>query len=300
MLARVKLVLLLSSFIALAQNVDPLKKETENITRKHDSPAPEVAPLQRVEQSEREQKVRKSYSPIERRSLSLSITRANSIVKKEEANPQPAPALHHHQQQQTNTKVQNGVQNSANSQENQEPIKGVCVLQEDVKVKTVRHFADMPCLVIYPDVRVAQGRAVFEPDGKNYILRGRLIALDNKPENLQLLRSGSENVPVEVKKFLLANALVHAVGKTAEQTSGVVQEAIRGETRIILSPSPNNPAFVQRGPSFSEVMKKLPQIAGIFALGNFLQGLAMALAPEGKLPPEFVLPAGTELYFSRP
>lgn len=291
MLAKVKVVLALSSLVVLAQNksIDPSKRETENITRKHDAPAPKVDPIQRVEQR---QETRRVYQPIERRPLSLSITRANSIAKKEEENSQPAAAL---QQQE---KVQNVQNHAQNSSENQESIKGVCVLQEDIKVRNVRHFADMPCLVIYPEVRVARGRAVFEPDGKNYVLRGRLIALDNKPENLTLLRSGSENVPVEVKRFLLANALAYTAGKTIEQTSEVVQDAVRNETRVIVSP--NNPTLVQRGTSFSEVMKKLPQIAGIFALGNFLQGLVIALAPEGRIPPEFVLPAGTELYFSRP
>lgn len=280
MWAKVALTLTFLAINAWAQ--DPGKKETENITRKHDAQAPTVegaTPVQRKQ--EETPPPRKVYSPLERKELKLSIERAKPVRREEKAQSQPA--------------AENLAQKQKEEQRELPPVKGVCVLQEEVKVRNVRHFATLPCLVIYPENKVVLGRAVFEPDPKNFVLRGRLIELDGKKEDVALLRSGSENLPTEVKKFILANALVGASVKTAQDVSKIVSDASRAEVQVQIGSS-----GVQASIGFVEVLKRLPIVAGILATGNFFSALATAIAPQGQIPPEFILPAGTELYFQRP
>lgn len=278
------------TFLAIsvwAQQQDPGKKETENVGRKHDAQAPTVekaTPVQRKQEEAPKTPPRKVYSPVERRELKLSVERAKPVRREEKV-----------QEKVQSQPVKESAENPAQKERELPPVKGVCVLQEDVRVRNVRHFATLPCLVIYPENKVVLGRAVFEPDPKNFILKGKLIELDGKREDVSLLRSGSENLPTEVKKFILANALVGASVKTAQDVSKIVSDASRSEVQVQIGGS-----GVQANVGFAEVIKRLPTVAGILATSNLFSALATAVAPQGQIPPEFILPSGTELFFQRP
>lgn len=177
--------------------------------------------------------------------------------------------------------------------------KGYCKFLHDYEVTLEPVFAQVECLILSRPSRMARGEVRLNPEPDKYALRAELTSLDGREvRSVRVLNAdrSSNNVASEVDRRLISNILLRTGVKTGQETSGMVQDIFRQESRLYEEEIYGGRTVLKRR-EVDEALKQVPKASMYLALANLLGTTSEEiLGGRKRLPPLFKVYAGTEIY----